>query len=883
MASKYKRHSTGGRYKQRSASDLGSGAIKAQADVVVNSLKLQQARSSEYASDYVQGMKGVEQTEEWNSNLLSKLEDDVYQNKRDAIKVRQQREVEALEGKAKEYGKQAEFWKDFSTTYSKQWGKLAQGAIDLKQRADADQQLTEFYNSENWQKLTDIDGPVLDVYLKGIKANKGNPNAQQAIVELVSGLNRFARVDALQEMKKRIPDLLDNLAAKLQENGKAWNKDTIAADVQSLSTQIQQQYGLANTREGYAFNKHMMLAAAGRIKTESENERVRKDKIKLDSSVKNVYSILKNIDDLYPAGITNAKEKKHADNLVKVALSKAYLQAKNSWRKDSNGKVIKGLGGYNPMEVLRVFAEDYSNYDSSHDGIRAVIGKMTDPDNPDQTIEDRYKGVKGKAKLEQMAHDISSGIAKKSKKKRKEVHAAKDEALVIETIDLIKTADFTTKDGQDKLNELAKRTKGFPNSSKLVQGALAFKYNELNLNSLYSSLSQAFANGDKDFIASVAPYLPAAAKEFYMGEAEKVERFYSIFPKETINSEKSGVTQKVNSSTLELSNAEMGAAKQLYEQQLMNFAIDYMTNNPNAQDTDIRQYASQKAKEALNSGAGVWRIITDPSGKGTFAAFVQDEIEWVNGKGRHNPLYSGLWRNDRLKRGMGVPSNEFEQKLLEHGLEGLLNHKDHGILWNLVNIDDVDVWLKKTIRGETIGTHPAVEALYKSQLRPGYSGESYSRTQIMNIIAQKATSKRIEEYSTPSFRGSTGETKVNTAKPRTVMKESELKDQEYYIEENNYIPQGQLDKAEHAINSSKVNIPNYRQYSVSDQTALGALLWSAGEDGKLPWSKQLEDLYSKSTELGVSPTELIDGDPNIINYNYFSPLPRFRTTTVRPR
>jgi len=44
MASKYKRHSTGGRFKQRSASDLGSGAIKKQADVVVNSLKLQQAR-----------------------------------------------------------------------------------------------------------------------------------------------------------------------------------------------------------------------------------------------------------------------------------------------------------------------------------------------------------------------------------------------------------------------------------------------------------------------------------------------------------------------------------------------------------------------------------------------------------------------------------------------------------------------------------------------------------------------------------------------------------------------------------------------------------------------------------------------------------------------
>ena len=66
MASKYKRHSTGGRFRKRSGSDLGSGAIKTQADVVINSLKMQQSRSTEYASDYVRGMKRVEQTEEWN-------------------------------------------------------------------------------------------------------------------------------------------------------------------------------------------------------------------------------------------------------------------------------------------------------------------------------------------------------------------------------------------------------------------------------------------------------------------------------------------------------------------------------------------------------------------------------------------------------------------------------------------------------------------------------------------------------------------------------------------------------------------------------------------------------------------------------------------------
>lgn len=168
MASKYKRHSTGGRFKQRSASDLGSGAIKTQADIVIDSLKLQQARSSEYASDYVQGMRGVENTEEWNQNLLNKLEDKAFQTRRDAIKVRQKREVESLEGKADEYGKQAEFWKDFSTTYSKHWGKLAQGAVDLGQKVQAEKQLSDFYGSEDWQNLADMRGPVLSLFIENV-------------------------------------------------------------------------------------------------------------------------------------------------------------------------------------------------------------------------------------------------------------------------------------------------------------------------------------------------------------------------------------------------------------------------------------------------------------------------------------------------------------------------------------------------------------------------------------------------------------------------------------------------------------------------------------------------------------------------------------------
>jgi hypothetical protein len=880
MASKYKRQSTGGRFKQRGAGDLGSGAIKTQADIVIDSLKLQQRRTSEYASDYLQGMKGVEQTEQWNQELLSSLEDKTYQAKRDAIKVRQKREVEALEGKAKEYGKEKEFWKDFSTTYSKQWGKLAQGATDLGQRIQADKQLEDFYASEKWQNLTDIENPIYKETTRAILGNKGDPEAQKAIVSMVTRLNRFARVDVLQEMKKQIPALVKNLESELEKKGIPWNKDTILAHVKTLSNQIQHQYGLARTREGKAFDKQMSIHAA-LLTTKSINlTKAHKETQELNASIKNIHSVFKNIDDIYSVdGPLTLKEierrKKLKKGLIDITLLKAYTLTKHSWRTDKNGDVIKGLGQVDPKQIIEAMAEEYSLYDPSFDGIREMIGSIPDPDNPDVNMDMRYKGDKGKKILDQIAYDVSQKRSKESTKKKNELKAQKKNNLEAKLIITLK-GDINSVEGGKALRQLEFETKGFPDLNNQVNAALAFRYNEHNLNSLYASLNRAIKNGDIEHIESIIGYLPEPQKTFYLEAGEKAKRFYSIFSKEILNGKAKAVTGKVQASALEISKSSLAEAHQLYKQQLMNYSVDYMTKNPKAQDTDILDYATQKAEEELNAGAGVWRIITDPSGKGTFAAFVQDEIEWVNGKGRHNPLYSGLWRNDRLKREMGVPSNEFEQKLLEHGLEGLLNHKDHGVKWNLVNIDDVDRWLKKTIRGETINTHPAVEALYKSQLRPGYSGEFYSRTQIMNMIAQKATSKRTEEYSTPSFRGSEGSTKVTPTKPRTVMKESELKDQDFYI-----VPLGSLDKADHSINTSIVNIPNYYQYSASDQTNLGALLWTMGKDGKFPKSKALDNLFSKATELGIPPIELVDGDPNIINYDYFTN--RFITTTVRPR
>ena len=120
MAKNYQRHARGGKFDRQNFGDLGLRAFKDQQDQIIDSLKRQQLRNEQYSDEYSQGLKGVQSSEKENRQILQSLENKAYETRRRAVEVRGKREVDALVGKSKEYGKQAEFWKDFSTTYSQQ-------------------------------------------------------------------------------------------------------------------------------------------------------------------------------------------------------------------------------------------------------------------------------------------------------------------------------------------------------------------------------------------------------------------------------------------------------------------------------------------------------------------------------------------------------------------------------------------------------------------------------------------------------------------------------------------------------------------------------------------------------------------------------------------
>ena len=134
MAKNYQRHSKGGRFKRADIGDAGISSLRQQQQNIIDAIKLQKAQDKDISRDQLAGMRETAQTEDRNRRTLADLESTIYSVKRENIQKRQKTEVDRLEDQAKEYEKQSQFWKDFSTTYSKQYGEAAKEGWDFKDR-----------------------------------------------------------------------------------------------------------------------------------------------------------------------------------------------------------------------------------------------------------------------------------------------------------------------------------------------------------------------------------------------------------------------------------------------------------------------------------------------------------------------------------------------------------------------------------------------------------------------------------------------------------------------------------------------------------------------------------------------------------------------------
>ena len=161
MASKYRTRYKESGFKSRSFGDLGISSYKDQQDQIIDGLRIQRNQYAEIQTDALKATEDKARKEiEWD-NYLKELEDSRYRIKRGAISKRQETEVEALKGKAAEYGRQSQFWASIAPKYSQSLLDISTG---LAKKAEAKGEL------ETTKEL--IQTGIADRYLQGEAINK---------------------------------------------------------------------------------------------------------------------------------------------------------------------------------------------------------------------------------------------------------------------------------------------------------------------------------------------------------------------------------------------------------------------------------------------------------------------------------------------------------------------------------------------------------------------------------------------------------------------------------------------------------------------------------------------------------------------------------------
>ena len=216
--------------------------IRQQRDTEIGGLKSLAENEQRNSELQIRGIDRVARTESENRNIIKNFEDKVTANKRSAIEVRANREIEAILGRAKEYEKQEKFWQDFAVNHSQKYGKLAQGLVDFAQKKQADRMLEDldpYYAYNAAEVFTDATKSIEDnankeIYASDTKTNPLDPTTKKDIVVRASTSNIHYHNKMVQEIREGRAFY----TSLLQRIGKYTDKDGVTRSMLTPSTAI---------------------------------------------------------------------------------------------------------------------------------------------------------------------------------------------------------------------------------------------------------------------------------------------------------------------------------------------------------------------------------------------------------------------------------------------------------------------------------------------------------------------------------------------------------------------------------------------------------------------------------------------------------------------
>ena len=812
MAKNYKVQSTGGRFKKRNASD-GSGAIRSQANIVTDSLKLQREQASRIASQQIQSIEGIGRNEEWNQNLLDQLEDKAYQNKRDAIKIRNKTEIDNLLVKAEEYEKKAQFWGDFSSTYAKQYANAAQKTTDAIQKFTANQLYDKLDAEEELQALATLDTldhSALKLFLKQSDENSNDLKGLNTLSKLFSGNNRFYRAKILQDTKELLPQYIEVIEDFAKNNNQKWLPEFIPTYYRDFAKSLISQYDLGNSKEGSELLK--LFSKYGNLKA------------RYVSNVRDVEFDRQNIVTAV-AGFKAVMDKGEGSIEYTSSLQALYNSVYSAKRR-SGDKFKTGFD--TPMEALYAMSQELAPHISDSQTFEDIVMSTPTPGKYTVTFNKRYGNEDKNADIRANLSKIYKNAWDDRIKVLKSEHIADDNRRLLTVQEWVGEGDITTVEGQQELATLAIEHAGYSNTVEFINKAQLFNFGSKNGIWINDDLLKAKNEGDLDRMNSIVPFLPKSLKNDWIETMEDLAALNSTgYDAKKIDTLAADRIQDITGSEgLKPKSNTNGLAKDAWKS--VFYSHFYSTRGAGTALARADK-AAQFANVTAGQNSGAFRRGKLSTGRIEWLAFVDEKTD----------------PNDRSKDykfGEGDTTDELQARLKRYpdGVMGLIKDPNLGKRnnrgigtdkgFNPMPLDYYDAVQKAMLNNRAIPVHEHLKII-RRQMSPELK-KKYSLTDLLNIFMYAGTQTEVTDKSKPPIEASFRS-----------------------------LPPGQLDRLEWEVETSKVNFPNYHSMSTQDQIALGVYATVFKDTNKTLMSKQLEDIFTESVSKKIDPIVLVEHIP----------------------
>jgi len=739
---KYKRHAQGGRFKAANFGDLGLRAYREQQDRQIRHLKEQNQQDQAYSKQHLQRLEGNAAKEIQHNRELQN-----FYNKRDQLaidntQIRGKREVEALMGEAKEYEKQAKFWKDFSTTYSQQYLEAAGDIYDIATTHQSNQQMQALYHDKDHQKFSQgasklnnladheglkIQNKAWEDYNKGKISEAELNDIVGHVSEISLRINKKTKKALLQKELDEIDQEERHLKALAVEKGIEWTAETASQLMFLRKMELMRAYGVdpgseigRNFLDGWAKKEYDITKP---LKEIAEANGYMKTGGELNEQTENLIA---------PVQFLNSKPADKKKGLITATGNNfidynSSLQARVNHeaftsRINSEGQVVKGTNNRHHAFIQIMESDIESGRFVSKEQARnhTILQPHPDADRhfhddgktmtypTKQTWLGRYgdsMDADGKT-LEDKFDDAWEAYEKKTSEKFKNDIAIRDNNALASIDKQARSGELDLSD-PSKITQLKKTYAGLPKTIDKLTDYEVFAAENKNLGVVTSNLTDLHKAGDLKNLTEYLQYLPPEMQEAWADKVKQLEVLDRMGYTGTDLTTKAkeilrGILGAEATKPGALGTAHYGRTVEAIKQDILK-TFDEVYETAGETDLEKIDALNDRIDKKVADNKGIYR--RDNSGLSTRFLFDVDEED-------RNPTVTTQEIDNKLSGGAQGLENLFTGMT-----EGSVQVQDGGIETSktLIPIDDADRAIRHLNAGIPIKKNNIVEHIFHRQ------------------------------------------------------------------------------------------------------------------------------------------------------------------------